>query len=162
MRRLSPSGRRIRSLCDTSPIIERMKSLSNNMENYCRNRAKGMSQKAAYRASYSCAKSTDNTVSREASLLEKDPKIAQRIRELRSEAAKAIYWEIQDAARPLMAMIEEALPVFLAKAEDNEIDNNARLAITESVKLLNDMFGIDGSVSLEQEAGVTIVDDIGD
>lgn len=139
-----------------------MKSLSNNMENYCRNRAKGMSQKAAYRASYSCAKSTDNTVSREASLLEKDPKIAQRIRELRSEAAKAIYWEIQDAARPLMAMIEEALPVFLAKAEDNEIDNNARLAITESVKLLNDMFGIDGSVSLEQEAGVTIVDDIGD
>lgn len=136
--------------------------MSGNMENYCRNRAKGMGQKAAYRAAYSCVKMSDNAVSVEASRLEATPKIALRIRELRAEAAKAIYWEIQDAARPLMDMIEKALPVFLAKAEDNEIDNSARLAITESVRLLNEMFGIDGSVSLEQEAGVTIVDDIGD
>jgi hypothetical protein len=139
-----------------------MRNLSPNMERYCCSRANGMTQKAAYRASYACAKSSDNTVSREASLLEADPKIAQRIKEIRNEAAKGIMWEIQDAARPLLEVLEQARPVFARKAANDEIDNGARLAITESIRILNELFGMDGTQSVDTDGGVTIVDDIGD
>ena len=58
-------------------------------------------------------------------------------------------------------MLDGALPIYKRKAENGVIDGDARLAITESVKLLNDMFGIDGAREAMDEAGVTIVDDLG-
>lgn len=150
----------VTALCDTWPTIVRMKRLSAKQESYCQSRATRATQKAAYRGAYSCANMSDNSVSREASLLDKNPKITQRIAEIRSEAAKAVMWGVQDAAIPLMTVLDKAMPVFESAAKVNFIDNNARLAITESVKLLNEMFGIDGSAE-QGDGEARIVDDIG-
>lgn len=103
---------------------------------------------------------SDNAVSVAASRLDKDAKITLRITEIRNEAAKAVMWGIQDAALPLMAVLDAAVPSFEKDAKQGIIDNNARLAITESVKLLNEMFGIDGSAEIG-DGEARIVDDIG-
>lgn len=58
-------------------------------------------------------------------------------------------------------MLDGALPIFRRQAAEGSINGDARLAITESVKLLNDMFGVDGAKAAMAEAGVTIVDDLG-
>ena len=77
------------------------------------------------------------------------------------QAAKDCRWELQDAAAPLFEVLDGALPIFRRQAAEGSINGDARLAITESVKLLNDMFGVDGAKAAMAEAGVTIVDDLG-
>ena len=91
----------------------------------------------------------------------RDPRIAHRIQEIRDAAAKDCRWELQDAAAPLFEVLDGALPIFRRQAAEGSINGDARLAITESVKLLNDMFGADGAKAAMAEAGVTIVDDLG-
>lgn len=89
------------------------------------------------------------------------PRIAHRIQEIRDAAAQECRWELQDAAAPLFEVLDGALPIFRRQAAEGSINGDARLAITESVKLLNDMFGVDGAKAAMAEAGVTIVDDLG-
>lgn len=45
----------------------------------------GMSQAEAYRSAYSCKNMSDNAIYREASELMKDPKVSQRVSELREK-----------------------------------------------------------------------------
>ncbi|MEG2932731.1 MAG: hypothetical protein RR842_04055 [Gordonibacter sp.] len=137
-----------------------MKRLSAKQEAYCQSRATRATQKDAYRSAYSCSSMSDNAISVAASHLDKDPKITLRIAEIRNDAAKAIMWGIHDAALPLMTVLDAAIPAFQKDAKEGIIDNNARLAITESVKLLNEMFGVDGSEEVGN-ANVRIIDDIG-
>ena len=118
-------------------------------------------QQDAYRAAYDCKRMNYNSISCAASKLMRDPRIAHRIQEIRDAAAKDCRWELQDAAAPLFEVLDGALPIFRRQAAEGSINGDARLAITESVKLLNDMFGVDGAKAAMAEAGVTIVDDLG-
>ncbi len=137
-----------------------MENLTPKQEAYCRARASGMSQRAAFRAAYPRALGwKDTSVDCNACKLESDAKVSQRLRELREQASRTLMWELQDAARPLMEIIELAMPVYRARAAEGVIDNKARLAITESIRQLNEMFGIDGTGAVI-ETGVTIVDDL--
>lgn len=136
-----------------------MGKLTPKQEAYCKARARGLTQKAAYREAYDAERMKDSTVYVRASELEAKSNITVRIRDLRNMAARSVMWELQDAARHLMEIIELAMPIYKEKAERGEIDNKARLAITESIRQLNEMFGIDGT-TVEIEAGVTIVDDL--
>lgn len=136
-----------------------MGKLTAKQEAYCKARARGLTQKAAYREAYDCARMKDTTVYVKASELEANGNVAVRIRELRNIAAQSVMWDLQDAARPLMEIIELAMPIYRKRAAEGFIDNKARLAITESIRQLNEMFGIDGT-AVESEAGVTIVDDL--
>ena len=61
--------------------------LTLKQEKFAQNVANGMNQTAAYRDAYSTRKSTDNTVCRDASLLASNPKVRQRITELRDQLA---------------------------------------------------------------------------
>lgn len=138
------------------------KKLTPKMERFCQEMAKPRAkQQDAYRAAYDCSRMSYASVSVAASRLMADPRIALRINEIRNDAAKECRWEIHDAAQPLFDVLDGALPIYKRKAENGVVDGDARLAITESVKLLNDMFGIDGAREAMDEAGVTIVDDLG-
>lgn len=126
------------------------KPLTAKQEAFAREMAKPRAkQQDAYRAAYDCKRMNYNSISCAASKLMRDPRIAHRIQEIR------------DAAAPLFEVLDGALPIFRRQAAEGSINGDARLAITESVKLLNDMFGVDGAKAAMAEAGVTIVDDLG-
>ena len=138
------------------------KPLTAKQEAFAREMAKPRAkQQDAYRAAYDCKRMNYNSISCAASKLMRDPRIAHRIQEIRDAAAKDCRWELQDAAVPLFEVLDGALPIFRRQAAEGSINADARLAITESVKLLNDMFGVDGAKAAMAEAGVTIVDDLG-
>lgn len=56
----------------------------------------GMSQAEAYRSAYSCKNMSDNAIYREASVLLKDPKISQRVSELREQLMKEKIMSAQE------------------------------------------------------------------
>lgn len=63
-------------------------NLTPKQEAYCRARLRGLSQRAAYREAYPhSVKWKDNSVDREASVLESTPKVSQRLEALKAEAA---------------------------------------------------------------------------
>lgn len=57
--------------------------LTVKQEKFVQNIIAGMSQADAYRSAYSCKKMSDNAIHREASILMDNPKITQRVQELR-------------------------------------------------------------------------------
>lgn len=62
--------------------------LTPKQEAFVQNIIQGMSQADAYRSAYSCKSMSDNAIYREASLLMDNPKVTQRLSELREELAK--------------------------------------------------------------------------
>ena len=62
--------------------------LTAKQEAFVQNIIQGMSQADAYRSAYDTKRMSDNAIYREASLLMSNPKIAQRINELRDQLAK--------------------------------------------------------------------------
>jgi len=66
----------------------------------------GMSQADAYRSAYSTKNMTDNAIYREASLLVDNPKVAQRLNELRNELAKPSIMSAQKRMEWLTQLIQ--------------------------------------------------------
>lgn len=62
--------------------------LTPKQEKFVQSLIQGMSQADAYRSAYSCKNMSDNAIYREASLLVENPKVAQRLKELREQLAK--------------------------------------------------------------------------
>ena len=62
--------------------------LTPKQELFAQKIAEGMSQADAYRSAYSCKNMSDNAIYREASLLVENPKVAQRLREIRDINAR--------------------------------------------------------------------------
>ena len=62
--------------------------LTSKQEKFVQGLIQGMSQADAYRSAYSCKNMSDNAIYREASLLVENPKVAQRLKELREQLAK--------------------------------------------------------------------------
>ena len=62
--------------------------LTAKQEAFVQNIIQGMSQADAYRSAYSCKNMSDNAIYREGSLLMGNPKVAQRLNELREQLAK--------------------------------------------------------------------------
>ena len=81
--------------------------LTAKQEAFVQNIIQGMSQADAYRSAYSCKNMSDNAIYREASLLVENPKVAQRLSELRSELAspaimtaqKRLEWLTEEIGR---------------------------------------------------------------
>ena len=91
-------------------------------EAYCRERAKGATQRAAYRAAYpKAAKWKDGSVDREACVMEAKPKVYQRLRELQEAAARAATVtraEIIDAQALLLRKGRAAVEQFSLADKD--------------------------------------------
>jgi hypothetical protein len=62
--------------------------LTPKQETFVQKIIEGMSQADAYRSSYDTKRMSDNAIYREASLLVANPKVAQRLEELRGQLAK--------------------------------------------------------------------------
>ena len=114
--------------------------LTPKQELFAQRIAEGMSQADAYRSAYACKKMSDNAIYREASLLLDNPKVAQRLKEIRDINARPSIMSAQKRKEWLTEVIN-----------DTEIDINARLRASDQ---LNRMEGeyiqkVQASVSYE-------------
>lgn len=80
--------------------------LTPKQEQFVQNIIQGMSQADAYRSAYSTKNMTDNAIYREASLLVDNPKVAQRLTELRNELAKPSIMSAQERLEWLTKVVE--------------------------------------------------------
>lgn len=99
--------------------------------------ADGMTQADAYRAAYDANGMSDNAIYREASLLLNNPKIAQRLSELKAQLSAKALWTREASVR--------ALETAMRIAEDR--DNPAGLVA--AVKELNLMHGFNEPIKHE-------------
>ena len=116
--------------------------LTAKQELFARNIVEGMSQADAYRNSYSAKKMSDNAVYRESSLLMANPKITQRIAEMRDELAKDSIMTAQERLEWLTTVIKSEVE-----------DTNTKL---KAADIMNKMQGeyvtrISGEVSVKLE-----------
>lgn len=80
--------------------------LTAKQEQFVQNIIQGMSQADAYRSAYSCKNMSDNAIYREASLLLDNPKVTQRLSELRDELAKPSIMTAQERLEWLTDIIK--------------------------------------------------------
>lgn len=80
--------------------------LTAKQEDFVQGIIKGLSQADAYREAYECKNMSDNAIYREASLLMDNPKVAQRIKELRDQLAKPSIMSAQERLEWLTGIIK--------------------------------------------------------
>jgi len=96
--------------------------LTPKQELFAQKIAEGMSQADAYRSAYSCKNMSDNAIYREASLLVENPKVAQRLKEIRDINARPSIMTAQKRKEWLTEVIN-----------DPDIDINARLKASDQL-----------------------------
>ena len=79
--------------------------LTTKQEMFVQNIINGMSQREAYKSAYSCKNMTDNAIDREASLLMKNPKVTQRLKELRDQLANESIMSAQKRMEWLTSIV---------------------------------------------------------
>jgi phage terminase small subunit len=102
--------------------------LTAKQEQFVQNIIQGMSQADAYRSAYDTKRMSDNAIYREASLLLNNPKVAQRLEELRGQLAKPSIKTAQERMEWLTQLIDS----------DDEATNEKLKAID----ILNKMEGL--------------------
>lgn len=80
----------------------------------------GKSQAEAYRSAYSCKNMSDNAIYREASLLMDNPKIAQRVNELREQMMKESVMSAQERLELLTRIAKGEEPNKLMRYVNGE------------------------------------------
>lgn len=80
--------------------------LTAKQEAFVQNILQGRNQADAYRSAYNCENMSDNAIYREASLLLDNPKIAQRLQELRDKLAKPSIMSAQERLEWLTQLIK--------------------------------------------------------
>lgn len=79
--------------------------LTLKQEKFVQNIMLGMSQADAYRASYNAKNMGDNAIYREASLLMENPKVSQRLKELRDQLANESIMSAQKRMEWLTSIV---------------------------------------------------------
>ena len=102
--------------------------LTAKQEEFAKCIVEGMNQADAYRSAYSAKNMSDNAIYREASLLVANPKVAQRISDLRNQIAKPSIKTAQERMEWLTQLIDNA-----------EEGTNEKL---KAVDILNKMEGL--------------------
>ena len=82
-------------------------NLTAKQEAYCQSIADGMGQADSYRAAYDAGDMKENSVYVQASKLMKNPKIAQRITELRSAVQEKQLWSREMSVKALVQAFRE-------------------------------------------------------
>lgn len=123
--------------------------LTKKQEDFVQGILNGMSQREAYRNAYSAEKMSENAIDREASLLLKNPKVAQRFSELRKEMAK-----------PTIMTAQQRLE-FLTNVINGEEDMVHKL---KALDLMNKMQGeyvqkIDANVNADIDICIELTDE---
>ena len=80
--------------------------LTAKQEEFAKAIVEGMNQADAYRSAYNTERMSDNAIYREASLLMSNPKVAQRIKELREQLAAPSIMTAQERLEWLTKVIQ--------------------------------------------------------
>lgn len=131
-------------------------ALTPKQENYVQNIVSGMSQREAYRAAYSCVKSTDKTVDNKASALFRKDEIKARYDELVSLSAEEAVDQRTHIRRSFQALADKAWD----ELQEKELENPEATLF----KALNQLGRLDNLWPTESDGGsvseVQIIDDI--
>jgi len=82
-------------------------NLTAKQEAFCQGIADGLGQADAYRAAYGCADWKDNVIYSKASVLMKNGKVMDRIRELRSSVEEKQLWSREMSVKALVQAYKE-------------------------------------------------------
>jgi phage terminase small subunit len=80
--------------------------LTAKQEQFVQNLIQGMTQADAYRSAYDTKRMSDNAIYREASLLVENPKVSQRLNELREQLATPAIMSAQERLEWLTRLIK--------------------------------------------------------
>lgn len=134
--------------------------LTAKQENFIQNIVKGMSQREAYKNSYNAEGMSDNAIDREASLLIKNPKVAQRHKELVDSIAKPTIMTAQERLEYLTAIVKDVEKENRSVVVEGSIMNYKECADIstklKAIDLMNKMQGeyvtkVEGNVSVKLE-----------
>lgn len=123
--------------------------LTAKQERFVQCMLEGMKQADAYRASYDASRMTDNAIYREASLLMENPKVAQRLQELRDMAAKPSIMTAQQRKEWLTTLIN-----------DPEVDNATKLKASDQLNRMEGEYTqrIEANVVNDVSINIELVD----
>lgn len=134
--------------------------LTAKQEKFIQNIVKGMSQRESYKDSYDAEGMSDNAIDREASLLMKNPKIAQRHKELIDAIAKPTIMTAQERLEYLTEVVkgiqcETIVQVVEGEAIEVEVPTSIKNRLS-AIDLMNKMQGeyvkkVEGNVSVKLE-----------
>lgn len=96
--------------------------LTAKQEAFVQNILQGRNQADAYRSAYNCENMSDNAIYREASLLLDNPKVAQRLQELRDKLAKPSIMSAQERLEWLTRLVKAGSEYTLAAEKIRAID----------------------------------------
>lgn len=130
--------------------------LTAKQEKFIQNIVKGMSQREAYKDAYDCKSMSDNAIDREASLLIKNPKIAQRHKELVDEIAKPTIMTAQERLEYLTEVIKGTQGEKVVEIVDGEVrEYTAPTSIKNKLSAIDLMNKMQGEYTTKIEADVT-------
>lgn len=134
--------------------------LTTKQEKFIQNIFNGMSQREAYKGAYNAKGMSDNAIDREACLLLKNPKIAQRHKELVDMAATDSIMTAQERLEYLTNLIKgnekEQVMTQAGILVDVPADFNAKL---KAIDIMNKMQG-EYVTKVEGNIGVTKLEDL--
>lgn len=133
--------------------------LTQKQEEFVKNIIDGKSQAEAYRNAYSAKNMSDNAIYREASLLMSNPKIAQRIKELRDQMAKPTIMTAQERLEFLTEVIngtrgEKVVEIVNGEEKEIEVPTSMKNRLS-AVDIMNKMQGeyttkIEGDIKVKR------------
>jgi phage terminase small subunit len=133
--------------------------LTPKQEEFVKNIIDGKSQAEAYRNAYSAKNMSDNAIYREASLLMSNPKIAQRLKELRDQMAKPTIMSAQERLEFLSEVIngtkgEKVVEIVNGEAKEIEVPTSMKNRLS-AVDIMNKMQGeyttkIEGDIKVKR------------
>lgn len=142
--------------------------LTAKQEKFIRNIVKGLSQIEAYKDAYNAKGMSDNAISREASLLMKNPKISQRHKELGAKTLGENIMTAQERLEFLSKIVreeEKEKTITIVDGEEAIIERPADLNTKmKAVDLMNKMQGeyvqkIEADVNNDVTINIELSDD---
>lgn len=137
--------------------------LTPKREKFVQGIIEGMSQAEAYRSAFSCKNMSDNAIYREASVLMKDPKISQRVNELREQLMQERVMSAQERLELLTRIAkgeEHEKGVRFVDGERIEFEIPASLKTRQTaIDLMNKMTG-EYTTKIEGDLNVKRLEDL--
>lgn len=133
--------------------------LTQKQEEFAKCIVEGMSQIDAYKKAYNAEGMTDNSISREASLLMDNPKITQRIKELRDMLSKPSILTAQQRLEYLSRIITgEEKELILTVLDGGQAETEKPVAINTRLKAVDIMNKMQGDYTTNAKVTVTYED----
>ena len=132
--------------------------LTAKQEKFIQNIVTGMSQREAYKDAYDTKRMSDNAIDREASLLMKNPKIAQRHKELVDAIAKPTIMTAQERLEYLTGIVkgtEFEKMVVVVEGEAREIDGP--VSVKNKLSAIDLMNKMQGEYTTKFEGNLNVV-----